>query len=484
MTLRKTAIQGVKWSTIGVVGASLFQLLQVSILTRFLQKEAFGLVAMALFVVQFTNVFVDMGLTSAILHRQNATKNEYSSIYWLNIGVSVCLYFLLILSSGLVASFYNEQELSVLIPVLGLNLLFVAAGRQHRTLMQKQFKFKEIAITEMISFCVGLATAIFLVVNQFGLYSLVFSTLVASLISNTLFLVYNLRANPISFHFKWNELKPFLRVGGFSLGSTLLDFFSRETDVLIIGKTLGAESLGVYSLSKQIVLKVYKIINPIVINVLNPLLSSIQKDRLRVKSYYLKLINLLSLINFPIYFFLIILSKEILEILYGKNYVDGYLVLSFLSIAYAINSVGNPVGSLQIATGRTDLGFKWTIIRVSLLPLVIYLSSFYGINAVSFSIAIASFLFIIPSWRIMIKPMTKIGLAEYLGQFWKPFLFMILLSAFFVIFLNTFIKDLNLFSSLLYKGITGVFIWLLGMFVFNKREISNLIQFMISQRVK
>ena len=85
MNLRKKAVSGIKWTTIGTIGRALFQLLQISILTRFLPKEAFGLIAMALFVINFTNIFVDMGMSSAILHRQNATRNEYSSIYWLNI---------------------------------------------------------------------------------------------------------------------------------------------------------------------------------------------------------------------------------------------------------------------------------------------------------------------------------------------------------------------------------------------------------------
>ena len=91
MNLREKAVSGVKWTTISILSRALFQLLQVSILTRFLAAEAFGLVAMALFVVQFSNIFVDMGLNSAILHHQFATKNEYSSIYWLNI--IICHYF-------------------------------------------------------------------------------------------------------------------------------------------------------------------------------------------------------------------------------------------------------------------------------------------------------------------------------------------------------------------------------------------------------
>ena len=95
MNLKKNAIQGVKWTTIGKIGRSVFQLLQISILARFLPKEAFGLVAMALFLVQFSNIFVDMGMTSAILHRQNATRKEYSSIYWLNILIAIIFYLFL-----------------------------------------------------------------------------------------------------------------------------------------------------------------------------------------------------------------------------------------------------------------------------------------------------------------------------------------------------------------------------------------------------
>lgn len=113
------------------------------------------------------------------------------------------------------------------------------------------------------------------------------------------------------------------------MGSTLIDFFSHEIDVLIIGKMLGAESLGVYSLAKQIVRKLFSIINPIVINVLSPLLSSIQKEKQRLKVTYLKVVNYLAYINFPIYVLVIVASKEILHIVYGAAYAESYVILSF-----------------------------------------------------------------------------------------------------------------------------------------------------------
>src|SRR5690606_16602343 len=97
----------------------------------------------------------------------------------------------------------------------------------------------------------GLIAATLLGINGFGVYSLVYSTLIASFISNGLFLIQNLRLNPIRVHFRIKETKLFLKIGGFTMSSTLLDFFSREIDILIIGKILGSESLGMYSLAKQ-----------------------------------------------------------------------------------------------------------------------------------------------------------------------------------------------------------------------------------------
>lgn len=486
MNLKKTAIGGIKWTTIGTLGRSIFQLLQISILTRFLPIEAFGLVAMVLFVVQFSNIFVDMGMTSAILHRQNATKNENSSIYWLNIFISLFLYGILFFGTPVLAHFYNEPELHMLIPILGTNLLLMASGRQHRTILQKQFQFKVIAVTELISFFLGLIAATLLAINDFGVYSLVYSTLLTSFISNGLFLVQNLRLNPIYFHFRIKETKPFLKIGGFTMGSTLLDFFSRETDILIIGKLLGAESLGAYSLAKQIVLKLFHIINPIVVSVLSPLLSSIQNEKERLKTSYLKSIKYLAYINFPVYSFIIVTSKEILHLLYGSDYAEYYLVLSFLAFSYCLNALSNPVGSLQIATGRTDIGFKWTIVRVIITPPVILAGALINIQAVAAIYALLSLLFIVPLWFIQLKPMANIRLKEYLNQFYKPLLFF--LMAILVIYLlsyKTEITDSIIVNAIL-KVVVTFFAFAIFIISIDKKSIFETYNLFIStiKRIK
>jgi O-antigen/teichoic acid export membrane protein len=449
MNFKKTAISSVKWSSVDKFGKAAFQLIQIAILTRFLPKEAFGLVAIALVVIEFTNIFVDMGISAAILYKQDSNQKEYSSLYWLNIFISVCIYGVILLLTPLVANFYQQPELIDIIPLLGLNVVFLALGKQHHAILQKQFRFRPIALIGLCSYSIGLVVAIVLVYNNFGVYSLVYSTIVSVAISNLLFLITNFTENPILLHFNFNETKPYLRVGGYQTGGKILDYISKEADIFIIGKVLGTETLGLYTLTKQIVLKVYSIISPITYNVLSPLLSSIQNEKEKLKKYYLQTINLLTFVNVPAYLMIIAGSREILYLLYGSDYVEGYIVLSALSAFFFISSISNPVGSLQIATGRTDLGFYWTIIRVIISPLFIFIGALYSLEGVAVAILFLGILLVIPLWYVQIRPMSDISLTEYLQKFYRPFLTFFLIGLGMVFTQNFLLTEFPLFNLIL-----------------------------------
>jgi len=477
MKIKQTAFQGTKWTTISTIGHAIFQLLQITILTRFLPKEAFGLVAIAVFFVHFSNIFVDMGISSGILHRQNANQHEYSSIYWLSILISIVLYVVLLILTPFFSDFYKEIELTKLIPILGVNLILMAMGRQHRIIMQKCFRFKRIAIIELFSYFIGLSSATILAINNFGLYSLVYSTLLTSFLSNLLFLLINFKTSPIYFHFSIKETRPFLKIGGYTMGSSLLDFFSREVDIFIIGKLFGTESLGLYSLSKQLVLKLYSILNPIIINVLSPILSSLQNQKDELNYYFLKSINLLATFIFPIYLLFIILSKEILSILYGVNYINGYLVASFLAIFYCTFTIVKPTGSLQIATGRTDIGFIWTIIRFIITPLTIFITAKLcnSINTIAVAIASVGFLLIFLIWRIQIKQMTNISFVKYIKQFIKPYVIVLFISIIFIIFSQVYETSLNIISNMVIKSVIGILLFSGLIFLFDRKRFFEIL---------
>jgi len=419
-----------QWSFIEKFGKVIFQLAQIVILTRFLSKDDFGLVALALVSIEFSYLFVDAGLNAGILYIQNASQRALSSVFWLNLGLAVLLYGALCMVSPLVGNFYEEPLLTEIIPLLGLNILLLAVGRQHRTYLQKSFAFKSIALVEITAFAMALILALLLAIEGYGLYSLVYSTLLASLISNLSYLFLRLRKEPITFEFDWKELQPFINLGKYQMGSRILDFISRETDIFIIGKMLSLETLGLYTLTKQLVLRLYNLINPIFTNVLSPWLSSLQDHPKKQKESYLTITRFLAYFNFPIYLSIAVASYELLNVMYGPEYTSGSLLLFTLAVYYSINTLTNPVGSLQIATGRTDLGFYWTLFRASITPALIYVGILLGgLQGAAWVLLALSVVLIYPLWSFQLKPMLQLEFFEFTQEFTRPLLSFAFLAA-------------------------------------------------------
>ncbi|MFT7298484.1 MAG: O-antigen/teichoic acid export membrane protein, partial [Sphingobacteriales bacterium] len=372
MKVSKQVASGVKWTTLGTGVLAGTNLIKYAVLARLLEKTDFGLMALVTLVMGFMELFNDMGLTSAILHKQDISKNEYSSLYWLNVLVSLGLYLLLILISPFITGFYNEPQLAVLIPIIGINLLISAMGRMFKTIEQKQLLFKSITIIDIISALISLIVAVSLAFLNYGVYSLVYSLLVQFIISNILYLILGLRKYGLSMHFNLSDTKPFLSIGMYQVGGQTLNYFNRDFDILIIGKFFPPEILGGYSLAKQLVMRPIQILNPILSKVGAPALAKFQGDINRLKENYLKLVNVVSSVNIIIYSIVIVFAPLIIRMFYGPGFQEIEILVRILSLYMILRSIGSPVGSLVIATGKTHLDLVWNSITFLVMPVVIY----------------------------------------------------------------------------------------------------------------
>lgn len=428
--VKKHTISGVKWTTVSTMTYAVVGLLKISILSRILDKYDFGLMALVMFVLGFMNIFMDMGLTSAILHKQKISKNEYSSLYWLNFIFSIFLFLIIYLFSPFISQFYNQGELTTLIPLMALSLIISSIGKQFRTILQKELKFKTISIVDIISYTLSLALAIYLAINDYGVYSLVYSALFQYLISNIIFFIYGVKDVGLKIHFSYSETKPFLRIGIYQVGSQIVNYFNRDLDTLIIGKLFGMEILGGYNLAKQLVFRPAQIINPILTRVASPLLAKFQGDIIKLKDNYLKLVNIVVTINFPIYLAMIIFTPIIVRIFYGEGFESIISLVRILSVYMMLRAIGNPIGSLVIATGRTDLEFKWNVFTLLILPLFIYIGAQFSIEYVAVAIVLGMLLLYIPNWWYLPRQMIGVSLSDYVKNLMPKYkeMFILLLN--------------------------------------------------------
>ena len=415
MKLNNQVINGVKWTTVGTLAVTISNVLKISILARFLSKDDFGIFAILTFFLGFFNLFSDMGFTTAILHKQNIKKNEYASLYWFNITFCIFLYLILFLITPIISDFYNEIKLDYLIKVLSLSIIINSIGLQFRTIETKNLSFKLINIFDVIASFVSLLFAIWLAVNGYGVLSLVYSIVLQYIISNCLLFILGLKNYGLTFYFRFKDLKPFLKIGLFQVGGQTSNFINQNLDILIIGKIFSQEILGGYSLAKQLVFRPAQVINPILTKVAAPALAKFQDNLELLKKNYLKLINIVSSINIITYLILIIFAPIIVNLFYGGGYTSIVLYVRILCVYMVFRSIGNPIGSLVIATGRTDIEFLWNTLLLILMPFAVYFGSLFGIVAVTISLTVTMILLFVPSWYFLVRKMTGATLKEYIS---------------------------------------------------------------------
>jgi len=421
MKLKSKVLLGLKWTTFATICTAAVAILKISILARYLDKSDFGLMALVSFVIGFVGLFGEGGLSTAILHKQNVSKKVYSSLYWFNILFSILLYVVLFFLAPAIANLYNESELSHLIPLLGLNLIISGVGLQFKTLEIKNMHFKHIGIIDIFSALISLLFSVWLAINGFGVLSLIYSLLVQNIISNFLFFIIGIRKYGLRLHFKIHEVLPFLRIGVFQVAGQSANYFNRDLDILLIGKFFSTEVLGGYSLAKQLVFRPLQLINPILVKVASPTLVKFQDDIKVLKKNYLKLVSIVSSINLYAYISIILFAPLIVKILYGSEFGNIVILVRILSVYMIFRAIGNPIGSLVVATGRTDLEFYWNMLNLLIMPLFIYFGASYGIEQVAYSLVLAVFILFVPSWRLLTFKMTRASFKEYLTAIFISF---------------------------------------------------------------
>ena len=435
-SIKKKAVSGVRWSATSKIVLSLVAVLQVAILTRFLEKEDFGLMGIAVLVNMFCTIFADMGMSVVAMHELNLSRERFSSFYWFNVFIGFILFLLISACSPLIAYYYRRNELIGIISFTSLMIFINSLSSLQKTYQQKRMNFRFMSVVEIFSSIVVLFLNIYFAIKGLGVYSLVWSSLIGSCITAVSYIILAVLEKNIVLFFSWREIKGALTIGVYQVGTSTMDFFSREMDSFIISSNMSMELFGVYTLCKNLTSKIYSVINPIVTNVLTPILSTMQNDIRTLSQTYVRCVQIIGFVNFPIYSVVAIAASSILTLLYGSSYSEYYIIMAGLSIFFAFQSCGSPIGSLLIATGRTDRGFYWTIYRILFTTGYLYLASQFDLNVFVLLLMAVPVLTSYPHWHIILKHISTI---DFKTSFMLPIKPLLICS---ILFPLTIINDI------------------------------------------
>lgn len=413
-------MSGIKWTSISSIFIAFIQLAQLAILAHYLEPSDFGLIAIVSVIIGFSALFMDLGISSSIIHSQDITHEQLSSLYWLNIASGIFLFVIIYCLAPVLAVFYNENELIPIIQLLAVTFIISGVGNQYSVLLQKELQFNVMAKISIISMLLGFIVSVGLAIRGHGVYALVYSSLVNSTAGSVFNILIGIKSYRPSLIYRHQEIMPMITFGMFQMGEKSLNFINSQFDVILIGKLLGTEALGIYTVSKNLSTRPAQVINPIITKVTFPIMAKVQDDVVKLRAIYLKTINYLSSVNFPVYILLAILAKPIILILFGEKWQDSIIILQILSVYGAIRSTGNPVGSLLLAKGRADMGFYWNLGLFTFIPLTIYIGSQWKLGGVAYSLLGLMTFLTIPNWYFMVKPLCEAGFTEYFQEILKP----------------------------------------------------------------
>lgn len=386
--LSKTAASGGLWTGISAVTQVILRLAQLAILGRLLSPSDFGLIAMIMVVVGFAMAFSDMGISNAVIHHRHVSKVQLSSLYLLNLVVGLIIFIALLFSSPVVAGLYGEPKLVRLLQYTSAIFLIIPLGQQFQVLLQKNLKFKKLAIIDVCSTSFGVFSSCLAAYNAQGPFSLVIGQVVSVSSKSILLYIYGREIWNPSFQLSLRATKKFLSFGLFQVGERSIAYFSKQFDKLLIGVLLGAEILGFYSVAYQLMMRPYQSINPIITKVAFPVFAQIQNDNDRLRHHFLMVIKIISFILIPIYSGMIFLAEPLISILMGKGWGAAVPILQGLSVLGILYSLGNPMGSLLLAKGRADIGFYYNLLSLFLYSGAVWIGAKHGVMGIVWGLVI------------------------------------------------------------------------------------------------
>jgi O-antigen/teichoic acid export membrane protein len=358
--LRAQTVRGLAWTGAGRVGQQLLQFGITVALARLLVPADFGLVGLILVFTGFASVFVDVGLSGAVIQRTDVTERHVSTAFWLNVGAGILLSAVVAALSPLIAAFYDNPSLVALTLAMSLNFAVAGIGLVPRALMQRAMSFHRLAVIEIAATAVAGTAAILAAVAGIGVWSLVVLTLATSVLTTlALWLCSSWRPHLIVDRAALRELWSF---SAGVLGFQTVNYWSRNFDNLLVGKVLGAAPLGIYSRAYSVILMPISQVNLVTTRVMFPALSRLQGDPARAKRAYLRAIGLIALVTFPVVIGLFVEARSFVLALYGPKWSEMVLILQILCIAGLFQSIGTTTGWIYQSQGRTDWLFRWGLV--------------------------------------------------------------------------------------------------------------------------
>lgn len=449
------------YTALGKYSIVAVQLLVNAIVSRILTPEEFGIVAAVNIFLVFFQLLADFGIGPAVIQNKDLNKEEVNSIFSFSLYIAFGLAILFVFLGYPMSIFYGNDVFIPISRILAIAVFFYGILVVPQSILLREKNFKLVNITTVIGASVSGVIAITLALLGFSYYAIIIGNTAKAF---TLFVVFYLKTETkISLKFSWAPLK---KIFAFSRNQFLFNFinyFSRNLDNLLIGRYFSSSALAYYDKAYQVSLYPNQVLTSLVTSVIHPILSDYEDEKERIKRVYLRISNLLATLGMPLSVFLFFSAEEIILFLFGGQWDGSVLAFQILALSIWVQMILSSTGGIFQSGNRTDLLLLSGILSTAFNITGIVIGILMGqIEYVAAFLVLAFTLNLIQANYLLMIKMFKSSLLDFIKVLRKPLYLAIMQAGAFWLLPEL---SLNVFFSLVVKGLLFLVVWIIGLLI-------------------
>lgn len=387
--LKSKAIVGTIWSAVQRFGLMAISFSANIILARLLTPADYGCIAMLAIFIVIADTFMNSGLGIALIQKKDLTKEDSSTVFFFNFGVSIILYAILFFSAGYIASFYNLPKLKPILQVEGLVLIINSFAVVQTSLIRRRLEFKILAKTDIISSVLSVICSIGAGLMKMGVWALVIQQLSYSLF-HSIMLWYMTGWRP-KLAFSRKSFKELFNFGSFIFLSNMINEIANKIQAVFIGKMFNASTLGYFSQASTLENVASRSVSGIIDQVSYPALAAKQTDPAGMISVLRRMTNAIAFVTMPIMMLLSLIGHQVIFLCYGERWLGSVPYFEILCIAGIAVSLQGINYYAVAAIGKSKAVFYSAIVKRTITILLLFLGFIWGMKGFLIAVVVGSY---------------------------------------------------------------------------------------------
>ncbi|RDC55823.1 lipopolysaccharide biosynthesis protein [Pedobacter chinensis] len=376
------------WDFMGKFSVQLMGFGITVMLTRMISPSEFGVMGMAMAIIMIAHLFLDLGFNRAIIQTKEISDVQYSTVFYLNVGIAVLLTAVCYALSYPLSYFYRESLIRPVFQVLSIVFLINGLNLVPSAILYKRLKFKLNSILNIVSSVVGGTIGIVMAYSGYGIWSLVAQSIITSIVMLVTNFIYA-KWFPIRM-FSLRSIKPLWAYGSRMFTSGLLDNIYARLDIFIIGKIFSTSTLGFYTRAQSMDNFVRQLSVNSIMGAIFPYIAKNQDNRPFLNDLYLRYLHIICFVSIGLSGTLFLIAKYFFLVLFTTRWQYAAELFQLMSIVGFVWPVSSLMCNVISGVGNSKAFLRLEVYK-KLLFLPVYMLGFiFGLKGFLYFFIVAN----------------------------------------------------------------------------------------------